>query len=190
MVNGARCNTCSLINHPGALEGSKLKGAQISGAVKYSSNKMVDLLERIESMHKQETTSYLTNDYLEESYQRKISELFDESHDPAEMVSSSSISSSTINEVWREKICEWSYQVVDHFDFSREVVGISMHYLDRFLATRTVNKKMFQLVAMTALYLAIKLYEPGRLTMQSMIELSRGYFAVDQMAAMEMSILR
>jgi Cyclin, N-terminal domain len=151
---------------------------------------MVDLLERIESMHKQETSSYATRGYLEDVYQRKILAFAEECNEPAEAVSTSSMSSSTINEVWREKICEWSYQVIDHFDFSREVVGVSMHYLDRFLATRTVNKKMFQLVAMTALYLAIKLYEPGRLTMTSMIELSRGYFTVEQMAAMEMSILR
>lgn len=89
-----------------------------------------------------------------------------------------------------KKICEWSYQVIDHFDFSREVVSISIHYLDRFLATRAVNKKMFQLSAMTTLFLAIKLYEPGRISMSSMIELSRGYFMVEQMAAMEKSILR
>ena len=92
--------------------------------------------------------------------------------------------------MWREKICEWSYQVIDHFDFSREVVSVSIHYLDRFLATRTVNKKVFQLAAMTCLFLAIKLHEPGKLSMASMIELSRGYFMVEQMATMEMSILR
>ncbi|GKY94207.1 hypothetical protein MPSEU_000386700 [Mayamaea pseudoterrestris] len=106
--------------------------------------------------------------------------------------SSSSTASSTsgINEIWRERICEWSYQVIDHFDFSREVVSISMHYLDKYLATRPVNKKQFQLAAMTSLFIAIKLHEPGRLSMSSMIELSRGYFRPEQMAAMEMSILR
>ena len=102
----------------------------------------------------------------------------------------SSQSSGEINETWREKICEWSYQVIDHFDFSREVVMISMNLLDRFLSSRTVNKKVFQLAAMTSLFIAIKLNEPGKLTMASMIELSRGYFKVNQMAAMEVSILR
>jgi lipoyl(octanoyl) transferase len=46
--------------------------------------------------------------------------------------------------------------VIDHFDFSREVVSVSIHYLDRFLAAFPVNKKTFQLAAMTTLYLAIK----------------------------------
>jgi hypothetical protein len=37
---------------------------------------------------------------------------------------------------WREKITHWSYNVVDHFELSREVVAISLNLFDRFLATR------------------------------------------------------
>lgn len=155
---------------------------------------MVDLFDRLEVMFQQEKSSYKTEDYLDPSFQQKFSSVCDD--DFADNVSCettsqiSSPSSSAINDIWREKICEWSYQVIDHFDFSREVVSVSIHYLDRFLATRRVNKKVFQLAAMTTLFLAIKLFEPGRLAMQSMTELSRGYFTVDQMLKMELSILR
>ena len=97
---------------------------------------------------------------------------------------------STINELWREKICEWCYQVVDHFDFNREVVSVAMNYLDRYLATRTVNRRIFQLAAMTALYLAIKLFEPGKLKMSSLIDLSRGYFLAEHIVTMEDSMLQ
>jgi Cyclin, N-terminal domain len=157
---------------------------------------MVDLVERITVMLEQETKHYFTEDYLSSEFQQTLASIVADTDDlippVAGTATSSSASSSTsgINEIWREKICEWSYQVIDHFAFSREVVSISIHYLDRYLATRQVNKKMFQLAAMTTLYIAIKLYEPGRLSMQSMIELSRGYFLVEQMVAMEMSILR
>jgi lipoyl(octanoyl) transferase len=157
---------------------------------------MVDLVERITVMLEQESKYYCTEDYLSSDFQQKLASIVADTDDlippvaSATNSSSTSSSSSGINEVWREKICEWSYQVIDHFAFSREVVSISIHYLDRYLATRHVNKKMFQLAAMTTLYIAIKLYEPGRLSMPSMIELSRGYFLVEQMAAMEMSILR
>jgi lipoyl(octanoyl) transferase len=155
---------------------------------------MVELLERMEVMFHQEANAYKTEDYLAPEFQKKLASVCDLdfiAHGSTKSSDSlSSTSSSGINDVWREKICEWSYQVIDHFDFSREVVSISIHYLDRFLATRPCNKKVFQLAAMTALFLAIKLYEPGRLSMQSMIELSRGYFKVEQMIAMEMSILR
>lgn len=91
--------------------------------------------------------------------------------------------------MWREKICEWTFQIVDHFDINREIASISLNYLDRYLGKRTVNRKMFQLAAMTSLYLAIKLYEPAPLRMSSFIELSRGYFKTEHIALMESSIL-
>ena len=104
--------------------------------------------------------------------------------------STTTSTNSTINELWREKICEWCYQVVDHFDFNREVVSVAMNYLDRYLATRTVNRRIFQLAAMTALYLAIKLFEPGKLKMSSLIDLSRGYFLAEHIVTMEDSMLQ
>lgn len=154
---------------------------------------MVDVVDRIEVMLRQEATSYKTEDYLSPDYQQKLLPCDNEGDFGTVSFSGGSVSSQSsggINESWREKICEWSYQVIDHFNMSREVVMISMSFLDRYLASRTVNKKVFQLVAMTSLFLAIKLSEPGKLTMSSMIELSRGYFRVEQMAAMEISILR
>ena len=157
---------------------------------------MVELLERMAVMFQQEENCYKTVDYLAPEYQSMLTSRCDvnladvrKGGKNAE-ASLSSTSTSGINDIWREKICEWSYQVIDHFDFSREVVSVSIHYLDRFLATRSCNKKEFQLSAMTTLFLAIKLYEPGKLSMHSMIELSRGYFQVEQMIAMEMAILR
>jgi len=152
---------------------------------------MADLTDRIEVMLKQEASAYKTGDYLSPDWQQRLAG--QTSADSCGWISAdtdSSQSSGTINETWRQKICEWSYQVVDHFDFSREVVMISMNLLDRYLASHAANKKVFQLAAMTCLFIAIKLNEPGKLTMSSMIELSRGYFRVDQMAAMEISILR
>jgi hypothetical protein len=60
-----------------------------------------------------------------------------------------------------------------------------MSYLDRYLATRTVNRRVFQLAAMTALYVAIKLYENGNFAISSVTALSRGYFIAEHIVAME-----
>jgi lipoyl(octanoyl) transferase len=153
----------------------------------------MDLSDLINVMVQQELSIYKTQDYLQPEFQEKIA-LQSVKDFPMlsnfSVGSSSSSSSSPINEFWREKICEWSFQVVDHFNFSREVVCVSIHMLDRFLSTRSVDKNTFQLAAMTTLFVSIKLSEPGRLSMRSMIELSRGYFKVEQMVAMEMTILR
>ncbi len=150
---------------------------------------MVDLVERLNVLMDQEVFSYLPEDYLAPGFQKRLRDTHPEIHD---LPSCSSISTSTssINEVWREKICEWSYQVIDHFDFSREIVAISVSYLDRYISQRFVNKKHFQLLAMSCLYLAIKLFGPRTVSMKTMIEMSRGYFQVEDMIEMEKSILR
>lgn len=85
-------------------------------------------------------------------------------------------------ELWRRKICEWSYKVVDHFRLDREVVSIGLNFLDRYLATQRngeslplstindapvdfnskkagrINSTLFQLYAITTLYVAVKIH--------------------------------
>lgn len=160
---------------------------------------IADLSERFAVMLRQERTIYRCDDYLSPHHhtaQQTEGENEQRARpgDLSSVISGSGASSSStsngLNEIWREKICEWSYQVIDHFDFNREVVSVSLSYLDRFLSSRPVNKKIFQLAAMTTLYLSIKLYEPATLKIKSLIELSRGYFMVEHVAAMEEAILR
>lgn len=87
--------------------------------------------------------------------------------------------------------------VVDHFYLEREIVGIAMNYMDRYLAlVPAVDKRLFQLLAMTCVYLSIKLHHfrvlliPGSSsTMESILNLSRGFFSLDEMKSMEYSIL-
>lgn len=168
--------------------------------------KFVETGERLKAMMEQQVAHYVSPDYLAPEWQRKLREATEptaiggaratatvRSSAANNVDGSSSLTSSAssqITEVWREKICEWCYQVVDHFDFNREVVSVAMSYLDRYLATRTVNRRIFQLAAMTALYLAIKLFEPGKLRMSSLIDLSRGYFMAEHIVTMEDSMLQ
>ena len=147
-------------------------------------------------MRRQEETVYKCESYLSTDFQESLQSACNSSSSVAYPNLSSLLSSSQntndggLTELWREKICEWCYQVVDHYDYSRETVAVALSHLDRFLCTRTVNKKIFQLAAMTSLYLAVKLNEPGILRMSSLIELSRGYFLVDHIASMEEILLR
>lgn len=89
--------------------------------------------------------------------------------------------------------------MVDHFDLHREVVCIAMNHLDRYLAVypSTVDKNFFQLLAMTCLYLSVKLNEykhlliPGsNSSMETILQLSRGYFTLEQMEKMEHDVLQ
>jgi hypothetical protein len=108
-----------------------------------------------------------------------------------------------VSEGWRRKICEWSFEVVDHFGFDREVVSIALSFLDRVVALKTkpsgepMHRREFQLIAVTCLYLAIKLHGetdtfdgPRRkLKIHAFVELSRGLFTVETLEAKEREIL-
>ena len=175
----------------------------------------VDLPERFRAMKEQETTAYKVEDYLDPNYKYEMP-MYSFSHDlnvvlvgkiqmptanvdgdvdadaePATSSSNPSIVGN--NESWRSHICEWLYQVIDHFDYDRETVAISMNYLDRYLCKRPVNKRTFQLLAMTSLYLACKVYhqnDGSKLRMSSLIKMGRGNFTEEHITAMEGSILK
>ncbi len=104
---------------------------------------------------------------------------------------------------WRRRICEWIFEVVDHFSFDREVVSVALNYIDRSASlldesssSEGVNSKDYQLLAISSLYLAIKLHgetvtqEGFRLKMKisAFEELGRGSFQVAAIEATERRI--
>jgi hypothetical protein len=153
-----------------------------------------DAIDRIVAMRAQETT-YIAPDYL-----RGQCSYSDES--PAmciddnlqQKVQNNSMDIMEVDAQCRVKMCEWCYQVVDYFKFQRETVQISMSYLDRYLATREGqiylgDRAIYQLAAITCLYVAIKVHEPMELDMSLLAELSRGSYGVPEIMEMEDSIL-
>jgi len=104
-----------------------------------------------------------------------------------------------INRNWRNQICKWTYEVVDHYDLKREVVSAAMNYLDRYLGSYVgiVGKNLFQLVSMTCLYLSIKLNEHDplviegcRSSMDTILQLSNGIFTLQEMETKERELLQ
>lgn len=96
-----------------------------------------------------------------------------------------------IDAVCRERMCEWSFRVSDHFHVPREVVACSFNYLDRFVEKCQCDRSAFKLAAMTTLYLASKISGScHRITIQSLAELSRGEFSRSHIQEMETIILQ
>jgi hypothetical protein len=112
-------------------------------------------------------------------------------------------------EPWRTQICQWYFQVSDCFDFDRGVVSVALNYLDRAVAQNcetlkfTTNREL-QLLAVTALYLAMKLhgeiepatsqakgskYERKKLTIDAFVVLSKRHFDVCAIETMELDLL-
>jgi len=136
------------------------------------------VVDKVKVMLSQASVVYKCRDYLA----RRMEES-DEDECP------SLVPDDTIDAVCREKMCEWSYRVGDHFHTGREVVAISFSYLDRFLDGVNCDRTSFKLAAMTTLYMATKIHARHQIALSSLAELSRGEFEISQIEDMEAMIL-
>ena len=94
-----------------------------------------------------------------------------------------------VDESCREKMCEWSYRICDHFNTSREIVAIAFSYLDRFNDVTRCDRTAFKLASMTCLYIATKVFHNKQLSVLSLVELSRNEFTAQHIIQMERIIL-
>ena len=138
------------------------------------------------------------------------------SYAPIDYLSSLSSSTTTISDaikvdhiLSRSKMAQWSYQLTDMTSLSRLAVSRSMNYLDRYLvaaATTTQqqqpnannnntqpnpikDKRYYQLLSMTCLYISIKLYEPLSMDASLLSEISAGCYTTKEILDMESNIL-
>jgi hypothetical protein len=93
--------------------------------------------------------------------------------------------------VWREKICYWTYSVIDHFNLSRRTVAISINIFDRYLASKGngCDGSTALLVSLTTLYIAIKAHERKKIKLSTLVDLSRSQFCARDIENMELEIL-
>lgn len=91
----------------------------------------------------------------------------------------------------RDKICNWTYSVIDHFELSRQTVAISIDIFDRYMATRGnwCNSNVALLASLATLYIAIKVNEKRKMKLCTLAKLSRDRFTPQDIEAMETEIL-
>jgi len=147
---------------------------EIDDPSKSSSPQHSVMLDGVQSMLRQEETFYKCTDYINTLEEKN------------QVLPNMEV----LNEFWRDKICEWYYEVVDLFEISREVVSISLNLLDRFLAKVSCEKAQFQLAAIATLNIAIKLQETRPLKLATFMKLSRGCFTVENIIDCEFLILQ
>jgi len=135
---------------------------------------LFEINDRLEVMRRQEETTYSCSDYLNETVK----------------------TTKMIDQLCRQKMLKWCFQVVDFAQFKRETVVIAMSYLDQFLSSgspRAIdaikNRKGYQLASMTTLYMAIKLFEPIEMTPSIFATLSRDSYTSKDFTKMETDIL-
>jgi hypothetical protein len=135
-----------------------------------SSSAALDEVEAIlQTMRTQESTKYRRVDYLSAR-----PDLVD-----------------VVDGAWRQRIIEWQYGVVDHCNLRRDSVAVAAYYLDLCLAKDLISSRTeFQLAAMTALSLAIKMFDTTQVRLDSLVKLGRGLFNENDVVEMEAKMLR
>jgi len=103
----------------------------------------------------------------------------------------SSLQKPIVDPDWRASIVKWSYNVVDYFDLSREVVALSMSLFDRFFATRICmpSSDLVLLASIATLHIAIKTRESAIIKLSTLSWFGRGRFSESRIAHMELLIL-
>jgi Cyclin, N-terminal domain/Cyclin, C-terminal domain len=143
---------------------------------------MQDSVDTVRMMMIQERSSYVKKDYLSRTHSIYPSGTACEV--------TRVLPCTFIDATWRQRIIEWMFGVVDHCFLRRDSVAVAAYYLDVCVSRGIVaNRQDFQLVAMTALQLAIKLYDTTVVKIDSMIKLGRGMFVEQDVIDMEMKML-
>ncbi len=165
-----------------------------------SATSIVDVSDRLAAMQHQ-ATSYQCCSYIDPSGHSRVScssppRRRRRSEDSTPSSRTSTTGHQSITRDCRSKMARWCFQVTDYCKFQRETVSIAMQYLDRFLATSSPraqraihDKKEFQLVAMTCLYIAIKLFEPLAMDAALLAQISHGCYTEKDVTDMEQEIL-
>jgi len=83
------------------------------------------------------------------------------------------------NLIWREKVVQWSYDVVDHLNEERRVVYIAINILDRFCASKASNfckidEKAYEIASLSSIFLAVRIAGSGNLLISELVSMSRG----------------
>lgn len=129
---------------------------------------MAHVQDIVRVMMMQESSDYRRNDYLADS----------------------TTLSNVLDAAWRQRIVEWMYGVVDHCALKRDCVAHAAYYLDLCTERGLVKSRQdYQLAAMCALLISIKMVDSTVVKLQSMVVLGRGVFSEQDVIDMEQKML-
>jgi len=92
----------------------------------------------------------------------------------------------------RLDVCLWYVRVADYFEMHREIVSISISYLDRYIqiTKREITEQNLLLSSLAAFHLAVKLHESKKLPLDALVKLSKGNVTSDEIEEEQGIILR
>jgi len=91
-------------------------------------------------------------------------------------------------------LCDWAHKITDFCDLDRETAEIAMSYVDHFVQTERGiqllhQSNQYQILVVTALYVAIKVHETVAVSATQFEKISRNMFTAKDIEAMEQVLL-
>jgi len=98
--------------------------------------------------------------------------------------------SSSSNTDWRYRISRWMLRASDEFSgISRETAMVALSFCDRYLMNKKVNRKLFQVVAISCLYYASKLLEKKAIPIAALMNYTQGKFDRSEVLSIEKELV-
>ena len=76
--------------------------------------------------------------------------------------------------LWRQRVVQWFFDIVDHFELPRDVVYVASDILDRYTTDYTINSTIssshYQEAAIASIFLASRMLKPSRMSMESLLQ--------------------
>lgn len=103
-----------------------------------------------------------------------------------------------IFDIYRDRLCQWLYSVVDYYNFDRDIVALTMNIIERYChssqSSTTMDdkgevKSTIQLVTLSSLYIVLKVSCQKTIEFDSFLSLGRNAFTKEQIETMEMTIM-
>jgi hypothetical protein len=87
--------------------------------------------------------------------------------------------------IWREKVVQWCYDVVDHLKEERSIVYVAMHILDRHFASSPtpMNVRHYEVASLSCLFLAVHLAGSRDLSLPKLVSMSRAGVSMSDIVA-------
>ena len=100
------------------------------------------------------------------------------------------VSKSSSNTDWRYRISRWMLRASDEFSgISRETAMVALSFCDRYLMNKKVNRKLFQVVAISCLYYASKLMEKKSIPISALMNYTQGKFDRSEVLSIEKELV-
>ena len=84
--------------------------------------------------------------------------------------------------LWRDRVAQWCYDIVDHLNAPRDTVYLAMNFLDRSVAFAimdgTMTKEEYELSSITCLFLAIRVSTKADLKISDLLQICQSRLQV------------